>query len=58
MKFLNSGKVKDGGCFFGIINDPTEHENLINKSEYKQVIEEIREKFIEMNNTTSNSRFC
>ena len=51
---IDCGKVGDGGCFFDIMNDPTEHHDLINKSEYKALIEEMRQKFIEMDNTTFN----
>ena len=52
LQSIDCGGVKNGGCFFDIMNDPTEHDDLINKSEYKQLIEEIRKKYIEMNNTT------
>ena len=51
---IDCGSIEHGGCFFDIMNDYTEHKDLINESDYKQLIEEMREKFITENNTTFN----
>ena len=51
---INCGSVENGGCLFDIIDDPTEHKDLFKETKYKQLISEMRQKFLEMNATRFN----
>ena len=49
---IDCGSLEDGGCLFNIKLDPTEHEDIVNKSENKALVQEMRERYIELLNTT------
>merc|ERR1712228_960474 len=51
---IDCGSVESGGCFFDVTNDFTEHNNLINDEKYKDLIEVMRQRFIELNDTKIN----
>ena len=48
---VDCGSVEDGGCFFDLTHDHTEHTNLIEEEQYKQLIEEMRQKFVDLEAT-------
>eukprot|EP01084_Bolivina_argentea_P020976 38962_1 len=39
---INCGSDKNGGCLFNIKLDPTEHNDIVNKSENAQLVENMR----------------
>ena len=51
-EYIECGSIQTQGCFFDLKNDPTEHHNLINNSNYSQVIEILRGEFINKSKTT------
>ena len=51
---IDCGSVESGGCFFDIINDYTEHNDLINNKDYANIIELMRERYQELEPTKIN----
>eukprot|EP01084_Bolivina_argentea_P042854 78991_1 len=45
------GNITNGGCFFNINLDPSEHYDIINKSENNALVESMRERFMELQKT-------
>eukprot|EP00483_Globobulimina_turgida_P007915 UN07931 len=51
---INCGSDTEGGCLFNIILDPTEHEDIINKSENAELVESMRARYMELKKTWFN----
>ena len=51
---IDCGSIDNGGCFFDVVKDYTEHNNLINDKNYKDLIEEMRKKYQELEPTKIN----
>ena len=51
---IDCGSVESGGCFFDVINDYTEHNDLINNKDYAYIIELMRKRYQELEATKIN----
>ena len=51
---INCGSIEKGGCLFDLRQDPTEHNEIINKTQNSALVQQLRSRFIALNNTTFN----